>query len=51
MNIIINETINIYGLNKKDGVKIMVWMFVGATVVVYGGVMKYVVDHVNKAQA
>ncbi len=28
----------------------MVWMFVTATVVVYGGVMKYVIDHVNKPQ-
>lgn len=32
----------------------MVWLFVGATVAVYGGVMKYVLDHTsngNKAFA
>lgn len=29
----------------------MVWMFVTATVVIYGGVMKYVVGHVGKPQA
>ncbi|TDW04772.1 hypothetical protein B0G66_102201 [Bacillus badius] len=29
----------------------MVWMFVAATVVAYGGVMKYVIDGVGKPQA
>lgn len=29
----------------------MIWMFVTATVVIYGGVMKYVTDRVGKPQA
>ncbi|MBM7647934.1 hypothetical protein JOC78_000874 [Bacillus ectoiniformans] len=29
----------------------MVWMFVAATVVGYGGLMKYVMDHVSNPSA
>lgn len=33
----------------REGASIMVWVFAVATVVVYGGVMKYVVHHVDNA--